>query len=78
MEAGAAALVVVGAMMVTQIREIDMSDFRSTRTPCSRARSNWARNQEAGEPGLGAGEIQAQHAGCRGGRWRCPPDRQKA
>jgi AGZA family xanthine/uracil permease-like MFS transporter len=28
MEAGAAALVVVGAMMVTQIREIEMSDFR--------------------------------------------------
>jgi len=28
MEAGAAALVVVGAMMVTQIREIDMTDFR--------------------------------------------------
>lgn len=30
MEAGAAALVVVGAMMVTQIREIDMSDFRTS------------------------------------------------
>lgn len=28
MEAGAAALVVVGAMMVTSIRDIDMSDFR--------------------------------------------------
>ncbi|WP_208085474.1 NCS2 family permease [Brevibacterium atlanticum] len=28
MEAGAAALVVVGAMMVTQIREIEMTDFR--------------------------------------------------
>lgn len=28
MEAGAAALVVVGAMMVTQVREIDMTDFR--------------------------------------------------
>lgn len=30
MEAGAAALVVVGAMMVTQIREIDLSDFRTS------------------------------------------------
>ena len=30
MEAGAAALVVVGAMMVTQIREIDMTDFRTS------------------------------------------------
>lgn len=28
MEAGAAALVIVGAMMVTQVREIDMTDFR--------------------------------------------------
>ncbi len=30
MEAGAAALVVVGAMMVTQVKEIDMSDFRTS------------------------------------------------
>lgn len=30
MEAGAAALVVVGAMMVTSVRDIDMSDFRTS------------------------------------------------
>src|SRR5699024_6526755 len=30
MEAGAAALVVVRAMMVTQVNEIDMSDFRTS------------------------------------------------
>src|SRR5699024_10068812 len=30
MEAGAAALVVVGATMVTQVKEIDLSDFRTS------------------------------------------------